>query len=1264
MAKPLRFQHFEVLTRPDGSPHLLGKGAMGLTYKAFDRNLLSLVVVKVIAPELMNRPEARQRFLQEAQSMAKIKHPNVADVFFLGDSPQGVFYAMEFCDGPSMQEYVEERGPMDPGDVLALGLQTAHALEAVEKNNLIHRDIKPSNLILVNDAQGRSQIKLIDFGLARDILRDSRDPNTSQGSFVGTPTFASPEQLLEQEGLDIRSDIYSLGITLWFMLSGRAPFGGSQFEVMFHHVNTPPPWDRLPVMPAASLAVLRRMIEKSPDERFQDSGALARELERVIEAEGFGGPGAARLQLGTREITGSVLGMSSFEILAEADSDLTGKIFRARDAHSAQVVALKYLHPEIVAKPTLLGKIQRQVLSLRTLEHPNLVGVLGFEKSEDGAKIILEWVRGPSLLALLKARNRLNLREAAPVLGQLASALDFAAARGLGTVETDLHQIILTSPDWGEDPAGWPKSLRQPVDTWKNVRLKVNPLRLSLAPQDYPSVGLSGQPDASAGGPKPLLGAFLQLAHRLLGGAGSSQSSAPGGFVSIPGLGAEANDLLESFAVPPFTQEKREATCASVLTGLCEAEGVPVPEIYEPPPEPEEDLLATRDASLGTIAPSSQSASTAGQIGAVSTSGRFGTQSSAGIERPGSSVRFGTQRPGTRFGSTSGSSAGRISVDYEIKRKELELQRQRLEAEAERLKQEEVLEATRAMLDEERAALAEAKDEFARQERDRAQRAEQERRKLEEERTRLEAKTNEVDVKRREQERLEQEIRLRAQLEFQKFEDERRQREADWARQREEIERSLKEREEQSFVREQQSFKKLREERERLQKLQLELEEGKAQSQLEAEAALRQQVAALEAERRALADEQAELDRRLLAQNQEFAGLREQFDAAEREIETRHQRLAAEETASAARREQEIEAERRRLADERAQLEEQRAALAAEREAGTAATAGAMEARAENEAALARLAAEEARLAAQRASLEAEHSQRESALAAELAQAKRELEAERAALAQEAERARTAGSTELESERAAIAATRAQLAAQESVLLAQLEEKASALETQLARQRAEIETERVALAAQRERLDAEHLRLTNEFGREKEAFSRELDERRRTEEEAHRLQMQERAEELARLEREQQGRLTALRTEIAVEEARLQQQKEEVFTQERLITRMDQEASYQDEETLDQLEAEHQRLETQRGEIEQKLTELHRAQKKRLVTLVVGTILGVTAASAAGYYIKGRLIDPAKLKGQEAWAQIRDRAPGNRRDAGLARPAQLVRANR
>ena len=1244
MAPQLRFQHYEVLTRPDGAPHLLGKGAMGMTYKAFDRNLLSLAVVKVISPEHMGRPEARQRFLQEAQSMARIKHPNVADVFFLGDSPQGVFYAMEFCDGPSVQEFIEEHGPMKPGDVLMLGYQCAQALQAVERNNLIHRDIKPSNMILVNDGQGRSQIKLIDFGLARDVLRD---PNLSQGGFVGTPTFASPEQLLEQSDLDIRSDIYSLGVTLWTMLSGRPPFAGSQFEVMFHHVNTPPPWERLPVMPEAALKLLRRMLEKSLDDRYQSPAELAGDFQRVLESEGYNSLASARLSFGPRETTGSVLGMSSFEILSEAaDGDLTGKIFRARDAHNGQIIALKYLHPGIASKPAVLGRIQRHVLSLRSLQHPNLTGILGFEKSEDGAKIISEWVMGPTLLALLKARNQLTLGEAVPLLAQLASALDFAAAKGLGTVETDLHQILLTSPEWGEDPVVWSKGLRQPVDSWPSVTVKINPLRLSPAEQDYPSLLPGEGTDASGGGPKPMLATFLQLAYRLLGGAGGSQaSSRGGGFVSIPGLGAEANDLIESFALPPFTKEKREASCASVLRGLCAAEGVPVPDIFEPPTEPEEDLLLTRDATV-------QAPSAPGLVGSSWASpGSLVPGPGPGEAGPAIQPAYPSSRgnvpglaspgmQGTRFGTAGGSHAGRISADYELKRKELELQRQRLESEAERLKQEEVIEATRAMLDEERQALAQAREEFARQERERAHRAEQERLKLQEERVRLEARTNEVEIKRREQERLEQEIQLRAQLEFQKFEDERRQRESEWTRQREEIERSLKEREEQSLVREQQSFKKLREERERVREQQMALEQGQSQVQQEAETALRQQVSLLEAERQKLADQQSELDRRLLAQSQELAQLREKFDAAEREIEIRYQKLAVEEEAAAARRQEELESERQRMSVERALLEQQRSEFAAERAAGTAAGLSGQQQREQNEAALARLAGEEARLAGERAAFEAQRLQRESALAEDLARAKRDLELEREALAREAERAKQSGLAELESERAAIAAIRTQLAAQEATLAAQVQEKANALETQMARQQEELEAGRQALAAQRAQLDGEHHRLTAAFTLEKDAFARELEERRRQDEIAYRQLMEQRAGELDRVEQEEQARLASLRQEIANEEARLQQQRAEVFSQERLITRMDQEASYQDDEIREKLEAEQLRLEAQRGEVDLKLLELQKAHKKRLVIIMAGIVFAAMAASTAGYIIKGRLVDPATLRGQEAWVQF------------------------
>ncbi|MGI8601753.1 MAG: protein kinase domain-containing protein [Verrucomicrobiales bacterium] len=1248
MAAPLRFQHFEVLTRADGAPHLLGKGAMGLTYKAFDRNLLSLAVIKVISPQYAQHPAARQRFLQEAQSMAKIKHPNVADVFFLGDSPQGPFYAMEFCDGPSAQDYVEEKGPLDPTDAFTLVLQAASALQAVEQAGLIHRDIKPSNLLLVNDAQGRTVLKLIDFGLARDVLRESGAANLSHGGFVGTPTFASPEQLLEQEDLDIRSDIYSLGVTLWFLLSGRPPFSGSQFEVMFHHVNTPPPWDRMPAMPEPARTVLRQMVEKSPEDRIPSPAELYREMQAALASVGHSSVGGARLSISPREKDGSVLGMSAFEILAEAESDLTGKTFRARDTHSGQLVALKYLNPELAGKPALLAKLQRHVLSLRQLHHPNLIGVLDFEKGEDGVKIATEWVRGPNLLALLKARNELTLREAAPLLAQLASACDFGIANALATLETDLHQILLTSPTLGEDPSHWPKALRTPASSWQELAVKINPLRLSAAATDYPTLPeetrsrSSSVPDsglarmaAANGGPRPLLTTYLGLVHRLLGGAGGSHASSHGGYVSIPHLGAEANDLLESFFVPPFTPEKRAATCAKVLRELCKAERVPEPPIFMPPAEVEADATRTRDSSVAMPAEASGSQGRPASVPGSS----FVPMAPPSTHRD---SRFpstqGSQpgRPPTRYGSsTMGSSAGKITADYEIKRKELELQRQRLEAEAARLQQEELLEQTRMMLEEERSALATAKDEFARLERERAARAEQERQRLDHERQALEAHTSELERKRLEQERLEQEIQLRAQLEFQKFQEEKRRREEEWQRQRDEIERALREREEQYLLREQNSFRKLQEERKRLEDLAAEVEREKTRAQHEAETTARSQLAGLEAERQRLADEQAELQRRIIAQSHDHARLRQELENAERDLEERHRIQAAQLSQSAAQREADLESDRRRLAEERAALEGQREALRSEREAGVGATLLSSQQQDENEAALARLAAEEAQLAKEREELAAASAARERELAAAIDGQRQELEKERQQLFEEAQRSRSATAAEVETARAQLESQRQQLAAEEAQLVRVLDEKGRELEQQIAQQKRDIEDERTAVAQQRAALDAQQQRLVAQLDAERERFRRELEEQRAAEEADAARRAQERASELARLEGEQQAKLESLRSEISREEDRLAQQKAQVFSQERLQVRMDQEAGFQSEEEIEKIEAEQKRLEAERVELEARIAEYQQvqraAQRRRLVTLAVGLILLLAAGSVGAYFSRGfigELINP------------------------------------
>jgi serine/threonine protein kinase len=211
MAEAERYQHYEVLRRADGSLWELGRGAMGITYKAFDTSLRCPVALKVINNSYLNSEVARQRFLREARAAASLRHQNVASVFHLGTDHESYFYAMEFIDGETVDAYIKRKGLLDPAEALGITLQVSRALAAADKEKLVHRDLKPSNLMLVEEDEEKI-VKVIDFGLAKSTQRggESSSSLTVGGGFVGTPHFASPEQLEERE-IDIRSDIYSLG---------------------------------------------------------------------------------------------------------------------------------------------------------------------------------------------------------------------------------------------------------------------------------------------------------------------------------------------------------------------------------------------------------------------------------------------------------------------------------------------------------------------------------------------------------------------------------------------------------------------------------------------------------------------------------------------------------------------------------------------------------------------------------------------------------------------------------------------------------------------------------------------------------------------------------------------------------------------------------------------------------------------------------------------------------------------------------------------
>ena len=226
---PLKYDHFEVEVGADGFPIELGAGAMAITYRARDTVLNSVVALKVIDRKVAKMPGVRSRFLREARAAAQIRHPNIARVSHYGEQDGECFYVMELVEGETLEARIRRDGPMPLALALEIIEQTARALAAAEACGVVHRDIKPSNIMLESDPSEALMVKVIDYGIAKIINPEvERGAEQTQTGFIGTPAFASPEQFAPsaQAKIDARSDIYSLGATFWYLLSGRVPFVG------------------------------------------------------------------------------------------------------------------------------------------------------------------------------------------------------------------------------------------------------------------------------------------------------------------------------------------------------------------------------------------------------------------------------------------------------------------------------------------------------------------------------------------------------------------------------------------------------------------------------------------------------------------------------------------------------------------------------------------------------------------------------------------------------------------------------------------------------------------------------------------------------------------------------------------------------------------------------------------------------------------------------------------------------------------------------
>jgi serine/threonine protein kinase/tetratricopeptide (TPR) repeat protein len=239
-----RLGNYRIERHDDGTHWELGRGAMGVTYRAVDTSLQRPVALKLIASGWVKRgAEARERFMREARTAAALRHPNVATVYHFGIREENgqCFCAMELVEGETLETRVRRTGPLDALTTIDIALQVSSALAAAEKQGLVHRDLKPANLMFVaaapdandsspgNAEKAETVVKVIDFGVAKALVEKPDAMGLTHGGFVGTPAFASPEQFTDAP-VGVRSDIYSLGVTLWYLLTGHRPFAGATID--------------------------------------------------------------------------------------------------------------------------------------------------------------------------------------------------------------------------------------------------------------------------------------------------------------------------------------------------------------------------------------------------------------------------------------------------------------------------------------------------------------------------------------------------------------------------------------------------------------------------------------------------------------------------------------------------------------------------------------------------------------------------------------------------------------------------------------------------------------------------------------------------------------------------------------------------------------------------------------------------------------------------------------------------------------------------
>ena len=386
----------------------IGRGGMAQIYYGQDVKLQRPVAIKVIDVRLRGNPAYAQRFVREARAVALWRHEHIVQIYYANDEDGLYYFVMEYIAGQDLGSmiaaYRAKRKLVPHADVLRIGQAVAEALDYAHRKRVVHRDVKPSNILVGRDGR----VVLTDFGLALDVAQGSL------GEVFGSSHYIAPEQARRSSQAVPQSDLYSLGVVLYEMLTGSAPFDDpSPTAVALQHITLPPPLPRdiNPKLNAETEAVLLKALSKSPKDRYQTGGELIAALERALQASQPAGrakkPSGAAARAASAasraQSPDNLIGRQLDEYRLEALLGQGGmaSVYRGMDVRLNRQVAIKVIDTPFRADVDYILRFEREAQAIAQLEHPHILTLYRYGRAEGLLYMAMQYVEGQNLQSVL-----------------------------------------------------------------------------------------------------------------------------------------------------------------------------------------------------------------------------------------------------------------------------------------------------------------------------------------------------------------------------------------------------------------------------------------------------------------------------------------------------------------------------------------------------------------------------------------------------------------------------------------------------------------------------------------------------------------------------------------------------------------------------------------------------------------------------------------------------------------------------------------------